>query len=80
MQGDNAVGAFDWSLNFRWELMDTNDMTAAHARIPLSTKDQQGNITTIVIPFTQIYFSFTHFASLRCILFSAVINITLTYL
>ena len=42
MQGDNAVGAFDWSLNFRWELMDVNDMTAAHSRIPLSTKDQQG--------------------------------------
>jgi len=47
MQGDNAVGAFDWSLNFRWELMDTNDMTTAQTRIPLSTKDQQGNQTTI---------------------------------
>ena len=78
MQGDNAVGAFDWSLNFRWELMDTNDMTAAHARIPLSTKDQQGNITTIVIPFTQmIHFSITHFTDRHP--FSVVINVTLTY-
>ena len=55
MQGDNAVGAFDWSLNFRWELMDANDMTAAHSRIPLSTKDQQGTKTT-VISFFQIHF------------------------
>jgi hypothetical protein len=49
IQGENAVGAFDWAFNFRWEVLGgaaDGQRAEARRRVPLATNDAQGHPTT----------------------------------
>ena len=46
IKGENAVGAFDWAFNFRWELLSPPSLIEAKRRMPLSATDAHGHPIT----------------------------------
>lgn len=48
IKGANSVGAFDWGLNFRWEILDEAKKVETKQRLPLSTTDNHGHFITEV--------------------------------
>ena len=43
IKSENAIGAFDWSLDFRWEILDPTQMSQMKLRLPVSATDKDGH-------------------------------------
>ena len=43
IKGENAVGAFDWSMDFRWEILVPTKLSRMKARVPISAIDKDGH-------------------------------------
>lgn len=43
IKSENAVGAFDWSMDFRWEILDPTQLPRMKQRVPISAVDKDGH-------------------------------------
>ena len=43
IKSENAIGAFDWSLDFRWEILKDSELPEMKKRLPLSATDRDGH-------------------------------------